>query len=204
MPKFVYAAPGTPSYVPPSAGTAKTLVLVALIFGIVFALLYIVGIGLSFLFFASVCGGVGVSCGIPIFDIVFLAFGAIALVFLALIWLLVYKPIGEGKYEQAKGMALIFTILSFITLNIIGAILLLIAYLKLGDAVREQQMPAQGYYPAGAPPMMGMPQAAPPPMAASPPAAPAGPAPNCPKCGRPATWVAQYSRYYCYTDSQYV
>jgi len=39
--------------------------------------------------------------------------------------------------------------------------------------------------------------------------APVAPAPvpaplNCPKCGNPATYVAQYGRYYCFTDKQYV
>jgi len=37
-------------------------------------------------------------------------------------------------------------------------------------------------------------------MAAPPP--PAGP--NCPKCGNPTTYIAQYGRYYCFTDKQYV
>jgi hypothetical protein len=55
--------------------------------------------------------------------------------------------------------------------------------------------PAAGYSaPAAAAPVA----AAPPPMAA--PAA----APICSKCGRPTTYVAQYQRYYCYTDQLYV
>ncbi|MBO3800634.1 MAG: PRC-barrel domain-containing protein [Candidatus Brockarchaeota archaeon] len=29
-------------------------------------------------------------------------------------------------------------------------------------------------------------------------------APNCPKCGKPATWIPQYKRYYCYTCKQYL
>jgi hypothetical protein len=40
------------------------------------------------------------------------------------------------------------------------------------------------------------------PMPAPAPVAPA--APVCPRCGRPATWIAQYSRWYCYTDQQYL
>lgn len=28
--------------------------------------------------------------------------------------------------------------------------------------------------------------------------------PPCPKCGKPTVWVAQYGRYYCPTDQQYV
>ena len=26
----------------------------------------------------------------------------------------------------------------------------------------------------------------------------------CPKCGKPATYIPQYQRYYCYTDKRYV
>ena len=28
--------------------------------------------------------------------------------------------------------------------------------------------------------------------------------PNCPTCGKPATWIQQYSRYYCYTCKKYL
>ncbi|MCI4317341.1 MAG: hypothetical protein L3J96_02280, partial [Thermoplasmata archaeon] len=39
------------------------------------------------------------------------------------------------------------------------------------------------------------------PMAATAPAqAPA----TCPRCNKPATWVAQYNRWYCYSCAQYV
>ncbi len=50
------------------------------------------------------------------------------------------------------------------------------------------------------PPYQVPPPQAPPPMAT--PAAP--PVPNCTTCGRPATYIAQYGRYYCYNCSQYV
>jgi len=55
--------------------------------------------------------------------------------------------------------------------------------------------------------MAGPAPAAAPVMAPPPPpvAAPVVPAtPVCPKCGKPTTYIAQYSRYYCYTDAQYV
>lgn len=38
----------------------------------------------------------------------------------------------------------------------------------------------------------------------TPAAAPATAAPMCPTCGKPGTWVAQYNRYYCYTDQKYL
>lgn len=46
------------------------------------------------------------------------------------------------------------------------------------------------------------PVAAPPPPEPAPVAAPA--TPTCPKCGKPTTYIAQYGRYYCYTDAAYV
>ena len=54
--------------------------------------------------------------------------------------------------------------------------------------------------PAPAPAAPAMAPAAPPPVAP----APVPAAPVCPKCGKPTTYIAQYSRYYCYTDAQYV
>jgi hypothetical protein len=208
----VYGTPGASSYVPPSGSTAKTLILIGLILQLIFALIFLLGLG-AFAFFAASITGV-----FPVFAVVYLAFGALGFVFLILIWLLSYKPVREGRYEVARTPTLVFAILSLITLGIISGILYLIAYIKLGDAVREQQMPPPGY-PGGAPMMApNMPYAAQPmqPMQPSPPmqqpmspmapagtsAAPAGVI--CPKCGKPATFVPQYNRYYCYTDQQYV
>jgi hypothetical protein len=203
----VYGTPGSPGYVSPSGSTAKTLILVAIILALIIALIYVFLVGLSFLF---VCAGFAGCGGIPFWSILFIAFGALAFVWLVLIWLLCYKPTKAGQYEQARTPTLVFMILSFITLNFLTGILLLIAYLKLGDAARESQMPPTGgYYP-------GMPTAAAPAYAAPPqppatgtassPATTAGPGsvPICPKCGKPGTFVAQYNRYYCYTDSAYL
>ena len=63
---------------------------------------------------------------------------------------------------------------------------------------KARPRPAPTYAPPMAP-------AAPAGMAAPPPPPAAAPAaPNCPKCGNPTTYVAQYGRYYCYTDNLYV
>jgi len=212
----VYGSPGATNYVPPSGSTAKTLILVGLIFQLIFALLFLFAFGVAAVFLASV----GV---FPVFAIIWIAFGALGFVFLILIWLLSYKPTSERRYEAARTPTLIFAILSLITINIIAGILYLIAYIKLGDAVREQQMPPQGYpgaapmmapaqpyggqpYPAQAYPAQPYPAQPMAPMApAAVPAAPAAPAAvMCPKCGKPATFVPQYNRYYCYTDQQYI
>ncbi len=198
----MYGTPAAPGYVPPSGSTAKTLILVGLVLQLIFALIYVFVIGATALIFASL------GVGFPVFAVAFIAFGALGFVWLILVWMLSYKPVTEGRYEQARTATLIFAILSLITVHIISGVLYLIAYIKLGDAVREQQMPPPGY--AGAP-QMATPMAVPPPgyipaqvapMAAAAPAAPA--APVCPRCGRPATFVPQYNRYYCYTDQQYI
>jgi len=60
--------------------------------------------------------------------------------------------------------------------------------------------------PAMAAPSMGAPAApAPSPAPAAPAPVQAAPAtPLCSKCGKPTTYIAQYGRYYCYTDNLYV
>jgi len=56
-----------------------------------------------------------------------------------------------------------------------------------------------------APPVQQAPAVAPaPPMPVAPPPPPAPATPVCPHCGQPSTYIAQYNRYYCYTDKQYL
>jgi hypothetical protein len=81
--------------------------------------------------------------------------------------------------------------------------------------------PAYAQPPVYSPPPAAAPAAAAPATAAAPAAtpyqyqpaavAPAPPTPPaaapgttpCPRCGRPLTWIPQYSRWYCYSDQQY-
>jgi hypothetical protein len=227
----VYGSGGPPGVNSPSGSTAKTLILVALILDLLFALLFIFAIGLSALYFNVACNAVGSHCGFSIFGIIFVALGVIALVWVLLIWLLCYQPVSAGQYGEARGNTLMFAILAFLTLNIITAILLLVAWSKLSDAVNEGRMGGGGgmYAPVMAQPYGGPPPpypAAQPYMTApapgvanyspgattfstgAPPAAPLAPAgglpPPCPRCGRPATWIPQYQRYYCFSDGLYV
>lgn len=208
-------ATGMPGYVPPSGSTAKTLILVGLILQLVFGLIFLIGFGVV----AAVSATVGV---FPIFALVWIIFGALGFIWLFLVWIFSYKPVSQGQYEQARTPTLVFAILSLVTLGIISFVLYLIAYIKLGDAIREAQTPPAGYYgaPGMAPPMggmappMGQPMASPmaQPMGQTPAAPVPGAAPSapvaggviCPRCGQPATYVAQYNRYYCYRDQQYV
>jgi hypothetical protein len=193
--------------------------LIALIFGILWliaGIIYVAWVA----YLASVCStytGVDPYCGgflaaALIFPIFVVFWGIINW----LIWVNVKQIEGmvdQGQYEAAKAKTLIWTILGFIIGGIIIGIILLLAYIKFDPVINAQrgmgQMASPGY--AAPPPGYG----APPPAAPAPPyAAPAPPppapaaappaAPTCPTCGQPATYVAQYGRYYCYTDKQYL
>ena len=144
--------------------------------------------------------------------------GAIWIVLAGVIAIIVYMQmksieakVDAHQYDAAKSQTLIWMILGFI-FGIILGIILLIAYVKFDPLINWQRtqgaVPPQGYPPQyGAPPQYAPPSTpapvapAPAPVAA-PPAAQG--APFCPKCGKPTTFIAQYGRYYCYTDNTYV
>lgn len=139
--------------------------------------------------------------------------------------------VDQGMYSRAKEKTLVWMILGLIFAGLIPGILLIIAYTRFDPVIEWQrsmgQMPQAQMAWGQPPPQGGPPQAwsAPPAAAAPPPqtwstappaaaapapapapmAAPAPPAaPTCPRCGKPATWIAQYNRWYCYTDAQYL
>lgn len=186
---------------PPSARTAKTLILVGLILEGLFALAFI---------------GLGALTLVAFIGVFFLAAGLIGLLILFLVYQFTYARIQAGNYAGAQTPTLIWTILLFVTLSIIPAILFLVAYIKLGDAIGEAGqaygMPysATPYGGYAAPPTMPF---APVPAAAGGPVAPAAvaplasstapPAPLCPRCGGPLSFIPQYNRWYCYRDQAY-
>jgi hypothetical protein len=206
--------PGTPSYrpKPPSQGTAETLTLIAWILQFLFSLIAI--------FF----GAIALTAGtfllfFPAAGILVLLVGAL-LVIVPILLLYVgyafsYRRISTGDFAGARGPTLLLAILGFPFGAVIVGILYLVAYLKIDDAENESRAmsawPGQGY---GAPPGYyggGMP------YAGGPVGAPAlhggvayAPAPmapvamNCPRCGRPATFIPQYGRSYCYSCAQYL
>ena len=116
---------------------------------------------------------------------------------------------GKRYDETSLKIGAILTIIPY--LSIVGYILLLFGYMRAGKKLQSGWSPpvlGMGM-PYGAPGMapgypMGAPPMAAPTFQSPPPAAPAAAAPTCPKCGQPGTWVAQYSRWYCYTDQQYL
>lgn len=135
----------TPRLRPPSAGSAETLVLVALILQIIGGALLIGGI--LFLF--------GWAAYHP-FPFAWLAvtvagvIGGVAILFLYLAYTLSYRRIQLGDYAGAQTPTLVIGILS-IFLGLIPGILYLVGYSKLSDAIREQQTPAPYLAPGGVP-----------------------------------------------------
>jgi len=124
---------------PPSAGSAETLVLVALILQVIGGALVIGGIawlfGLSILFpypFAWLV--ITAAAGV----------GGVVLVFLYFAYNLVYQRIRRGEYAAAQTPTLVIGILSLFA-GILPGIFYLIGYVKLGDAIREQQGSIPGY-----------------------------------------------------------
>ncbi|MGI0068392.1 MAG: hypothetical protein ACREB9_08330, partial [Thermoplasmata archaeon] len=143
----------------PSGGTAKTLVLVGLILQLL-EVLIVFALGAVFL--------------LVFIGVFLLIAGVFGLIWMLIVYLFSYQRIAEGRYEDAKTPTLGIAILSLITINLISGILYLIAYVKLGDAIRETQAPpppAPSYYTAHAPP----PPLAPPPSSAGGPAVASGP-----------------------------
>jgi hypothetical protein len=162
---------GYPARISPSGQTAKTLILVGLILQGIFVLI-LLGVGALFL--------------IVFIGIFILAAAFLGLVWLILVYLFSYRPASDGNYEAARTPTLVFMILSFLTFSLIPAILYLIAYVKLGDAVREAAtpMPLQAQYQA---PYQAPYWQAPPPPGAS------GQVQVCLKCGT----VRQGTGAYC-------
>ena len=123
--------------------------------------------------------------------------GGIALVLNALIFLQaaeIRSLVNIGNYRLAKERTILWMILGFFP-PFINGFLLLLVYLKLDTMTQASAGTGQGVAPAWGPP-----------AGAAAPGAPAG-APGqltCPRCGQPAHWIAQYGRWYCYHDQQYI
>jgi hypothetical protein len=121
---------------PPSAATAETLVLVALILqaigGVILLGVLAWALGFSVLYpiplpLPIAWVGVGLTVGV----------GAVVVVFLYFAYHLAYVRIRQNEYVAAQTPCLVFGVLS-LAAGILPGIFYLIAYVKLGDAVREQ------------------------------------------------------------------
>jgi len=202
-----YTAPAAME--PPEVQSIKSMLHIVRILAIIFGILLFLG-GVAYAAFLayaySVCGSYGVNCSA---GLGFVIFPAILIIIFGVVDVVIYLQmkeieglVNQHKYEQAKAKTLMWMILGFILGGIILGVLLLIAYLKFDPVISWQrgQGGAAPVYAAPPPPGAPAPMAPPPPQMA--PAA--APAPICPTCGRPTTYIAQYGRYYCYTDARYV
>ena len=121
---------------PPSASSAETLVLIALLLQLV-AAVALVG-GILFLFgWAAFHPFAYMGVALTVAGVI----GGLAVVFIYCAYTYSYQRIRQGDYAGAETPTLVLGILS-IFLGLIPGILYLIGYSKLEDAIREQQPPA--------------------------------------------------------------
>jgi len=201
---MAYGMPPPMAAEPPEVQSIKSMLHIVRILAIIFGILLALG-GIAYAaLVAAACSTVG---GICAGGLGFLLIFPIILIIWGVVDFIIYMQmkeieglVNQRQYEAAKSKTLIWMILGFILGGILVGILLLIAYLKFDPVINWQRQMQGGMAPGYAPVAAPAPMAPPPPPAA--PAAPA--APMCPRCGKPTTYIAQYGRYYCYSDNQYV
>jgi hypothetical protein len=227
QPPVYYAAPapaGNPQ-VASAVSSIKEIFGIVRILAIIFGILLVLG-GLVFAAFAFAAQAACTSAaGAVCSGLVWLLWEPILLVIFGLVDIFVYLQIkkievmvDQGQYPAAKEKTLLWMVLGFILGGVLLGILLLIAYLKFEEIESALRAPPMGQMVYGTP-YMAAPQPAPsyappptqspPPEAAAPvsqpmPPPPAASGPTCPRCGKPATFVQQYNRYYCYGCGQYL
>jgi hypothetical protein len=124
---------------PPSAGSAETFVLVALVLQVIGGVILVGGIAWLFGFsilYPYPYAWVAVTASVVV--------GAVVLALLYFAYAFSYQRIQRGDYLGAQAPTLVLGILSLFA-GIIPGIFYLLGYVKLGDAIREQQGYAPGY-----------------------------------------------------------
>lgn len=128
---------------PPSASTAETLVLVALILQIIGGIILLAAMGVLFGFsilHPYAYAWVAVTAAVAI--------GVVVVVFLYFAYTLSYLRIRRDEYQAAETPTLVLGIFSLF-LGVLPGIFYLIGYVKLADAIREQQGPIPPPYAVG-------------------------------------------------------
>lgn len=145
----------TPRALTSSGGTAKTLILIGLVFQVLVGIVFLFGLGLLVLLTASFTLMTGVLGFSYFLALVWIGFGLIDFIFIFLVYTFSYRQTSRGYYQEASLPTLIVGILSLIFGGVITGILYILAYVKLRDAIQEQQqMTFRGFpaYPQGLPP----------------------------------------------------
>ena len=142
------------------AQSAKTLTLVALLLQAVFFAIGILTV-LGFAFFAATSPGVTTtgpggqtttlttapSGFLALFGIVFGGIFLVGLIWILLDYFLIYKRLSEGNVRGAETPSLVLGIIQLIFGGVITGILLIIAYVKIGDSIRRNQQQQQDSFP---------------------------------------------------------
>ncbi len=129
------------------ANTAKTLTLVAIILQVVFFVIGIFAVAALSLITAGVTtttspGGTVTTTapvGVGIFGAVFGGIFLIGLLWILLDYFLIYKKLAEDKVEEAETPALVLGIIQLIFGGVITGILVIVAYVKIKDSVRNRR-----------------------------------------------------------------
>ena len=142
------------------AQSAKTLTLVALLLQAVFFAIGILAV-FGFAFFAATTttttigpgGGTGTVTTVPsanalgLVGIIFGGIFLIGLLWILLDYFLVYKRLSDGNVRGAETPSLVLGIIQLLFGGIITGILLIIAYVKIGDSLRRNQQQQQDSFP---------------------------------------------------------
>lgn len=123
------------------AESARTLTLVAIILQVIFLFVGVALIGgVLALAFTSTPSGVPANFMPSIFVLVFGAIFLVGILWIVLDYVLIYAPLGRGEVTRAEGPALALSIIQLVFGGIITGILLIIAWVKIKDSVRNQNM----------------------------------------------------------------
>jgi hypothetical protein len=132
----------------PDASTARTVTLVAIILQVIF---FAIGIFVvSFFFFVAMpitISGIGTSPAVtppsfPIFGLVAFVFSLsflVSIVWIALDYFLVYRNLGStSTIAAAKTPSIVLGVVQLIFGGVIPGILLIVAYIKIGDSMQRR------------------------------------------------------------------
>lgn len=217
QPAYVVTTMGPPGgIVPEGASTARTLILIALVFQTLstFVLLAIFTLFLAIIFLGPAAWIFFVAGGVVVGLAVFMLYVGYA-------WS--YRRTKTGDYRGARTPTLILGILGLLFGFIIVGVLYLIAYVKLGEAERSATMPMvmapvlfpQVYampwapgVPGGMAPSYATATPSPPTSSSGTPLPSASEAstvlgPPCPRCQAATKLIPEYNRYYCTACARY-
>ncbi len=131
------------------ASTAKTLVFVALILEVVVFIIGLLGV-LLFLAAAaafSASSGTGnpmsINVGFSFFGLFIFIFFPIAIIWVLLDYFLIYKHLSQGEVAAAESPALILGVIQLVLGGIITGLLLIIAWVKIRDSMRNSKVKGQ-------------------------------------------------------------